>query len=1272
MAKLQALIAVLVYLSYCTMSSSAGGEWLTCYVSPDPRKQPCPGVPCDTLSNYVSNKSLSQCLGDSASMEFLSGTHFLQEPVIVVNVTSLSFTGIYNTTDSLRGLPPEPSSQIDCTISKHSNTNTVESSMGAFVFSNTTNLTMAYLTLIGCGGFETKGCGPHAAVSFTNVSNLALTNITVRNVTGFGLCGSNTLGTSTIANSTFAYNIAQTHKPWFPGGNMKLYFRDCSDSFHSQFHITSSSFIAGTYDWKTAYASGLAVTITNCSSVHIEISSSVFSRNKANVGGNMAISFHNTASSFLHPVVVKDCYIAHGTAYRGGGLHVSIVEFGSTKRVRNRSNNSLLLHINNTIFSQNYAWGIAGGLYITHSESASASFKPMQVLIEDSRFEYNIKGYHSYPGGIAVHTSTISAAGYTLHTLPRLEYSFRNCNFTDSHDASNDGFSASVFLVEESSVEFRDCNFMYNECTALAGAGSSILLQGNISFHNNYAANGAGLLLCERSLVYLFPNTTVLFFDNHAQNRGGAIYAENECLQSVPPCFYQLSASIAANPKSLLQTVQVRLINNTAESAGTAIFGGSIEYCYFIETLPYDYIRHAYVFDHVFNITHKASDTSSVTSDPMGICLCDVTKTCNPNTTRTQVHVLPGKTFNILAVVIGQRNGSVPGVVLANTASTSAFLDKAEYVQTLHSATCASLNFTVFSSRSNETLALHPENPAYTKLYLGPRWVDVIFERCPTGFIHSNVTYKCDCIQLLQQNGIVCDINEQTIKRVAPAWIGHISAHSIQGVLFHSHCPFDYCKTENVGLRVLNETLEQDAQCAFHHRGILCGQCEDGLSLMLGSSRCTRCSNTYILLLPVFALAGILLVVMLFACNLTVSEGTINGLIFYANVVQLNNSAFFPPSPQNIYLKILSRIPVVFIAWLNLELGIEVCFYNGMDTYTRTWLQFAFPIYIWTIAAVLILCSRRYNSVARLLGKDAVKVLATLFLISYTKLQRAVIAGLSVAIVAYSEGPDRVVWLYDGSVQYLQGKHIPLFVFATIVGLLSLPYPFALFFITCLQKSPTFEFLFCVKKLKPLFDAYTGPYSDNCRFWPGLLLVARVVLLTVYPFNVFGNPKVNLNLSACVCIILLMTSWIFRGGIYKHWLLDILEGFFIANLGFLSVTTAYFKSNNWQREAFAYASFVLSLLCFIGIMAYHTQKAAKASRYCWLANFGEYMSCYRLGPPGGYEPTQNEIPEENNETNRELEETVDVAQPAELSTPPIVHRHFDRYREPLLDEEDEP
>jgi len=159
--------------------------------------------------------------------------------------------------------------------------------------------------------------------------------------------------------------------------------------------------------------------------------------------------------------------------------------------------------------------------------------------------------------------------------------------------------------------------------------------------------------------------------------------------------------------------------------------------------------------------------------------------------------------------------------------------------------------------------------------------------------------------------------------------------------------------------------------------GFLCGQCRPHFSLVLGNSKCLQCSSLNILLLIPFALAGIALVLLLLIFKLTVAAGTINGLIFYANIVTVNHAIFFPHNQTNVL--------TVFIAWLNLDLDIETCFFDGMDAYIKTWLQFIFPLYIWSLVGLVIIVSDYSSKIARLFGSNPVAVLATLFLLSYAK-----------------------------------------------------------------------------------------------------------------------------------------------------------------------------------------------------------------------------------------------------------------------------------------------
>ena len=139
-----------------------------------------------------------------------------------------------------------------------------------------------------------------------------------------------------------------------------------------------------------------------------------------------------------------------------------------------------------------------------------------------------------------------------------------------------------------------------------------------------------------------------------------------------------------------------------------------------------------------------------------------------------------------------------------------------------------------------------------------------------------------------------------------------------------------------------------------------------------------------------------------------------------------------------------------------------------------TWLQFVSPLYIWTIMILVIAVSRKYHIAARLIGKNAVKVLATLLLLSYTKLLRTIITVFSFTDITYPDNSKRYVWLYDGNADYLRGKHIYLFTTAfVLLFVVVLPYTLVLVFVQSLQAKSEWKILSWVNTLKPLFDAYT-------------------------------------------------------------------------------------------------------------------------------------------------------------------------------------------------------
>ena len=355
------------------------------------------------------------------------------------------------------------------------------------------------------------------------------------------------------------------------------------------------------------------------------------------------------------------------------------------------------------------------------------------------------------------------------------------------------------------------------------------------------------------------------------------------------------------------------------------------------------------------------------------------------------------------------------------------------------------------------------------------------------------------------------------------------------------------------------------------------------------------------LTLTCICFAGIALVVLLLALRLTVAAGTINGLIFYANILAMNLEIFFQPQSKidSIPTKILANFFSVFIALLNLDLGITTCFYTGMDAYAKTWMQFAFPLYMWAVVGLIIVGNHYSGRVVSVFGSNPIAVLATLFLLSYAKLLRTVIATLSFTSLEYPNNLHIAVWLYDGNVRYLSGKHVPLFIAGMICLIfLFLPYTLLLIFSQWLQTKSHLKIFCCCNSryVKPFMDAYHALYKNNHRYWIGLMLLLRLVLFLIFAVNALGDPSVNLLATASITAAVLTTYIILGCRIYKTWSLGLLETSFIFNLNVLAVATLYVRISRGNQNAVIITSVGIAFVTFTGIIFYHSVQQLKGTR----------------------------------------------------------------------------
>ena len=982
---------------------------------------------------------------------------------------------------------------------------------------------------------------------------------------------------SLTGNITFESNSATT------GGGLHARWSNVSVTKRSKFEKNIAVFGGGIYTDNSTF---------------IFNDSSTFRGNKADYTGGGIYA----ARSVLN-FVGTSSMIENSAARDGGGIYTrdgSIINvLGSSNYQGNLAKDtgggisafqsSFKLAGHNTFESNKAAEG--GGFY---AFDCTVNFPGENTFIANSASNHGggftvVRSTLHLNGSTTFRNNSAASGGGMYIDDSKADIDGSNCFLNNTADSGGGAIYARYSEVEMNGKDLIVANTTGRQGAAIHASSNTSILQGSSSFMSNYANYGGGIY-SERSYLIMvhhncsYLNNTALrggaqyfdvnsnfslhqtahvnFQDNNATEFGGAIYVED--VPSRNECFFHIQ-----NNQSLdLDTTPLVFEKNTAGVRGSVLYGGLLNKCSFTSD------RHTNTLE-LFNISivkGNGDKGHSISSDPTQLCFCNTSKLDCTEITRSK-SIYPGQQVEVSVVAIDQSHLPIPALIHSTVHSGNNLIGS-ETISYETGDNCTSRSYSVTPKIPFNQLEVHPSNKSGNTIHL---IVNITFERCPIGFEPSNSTGECICDHRLWQYTNSCDINRQAIFQNSSStfWLGvSYNKGTPEGFIHHPFCPLDYCTTESkyINLR------DPDKQCNVNRSGLLCGKCKEGFSLVLGTSQCKECSNVYLALLIPIAFAGVLLVILLFLLHLTVAAGTLHGLIFYANIVAANHHIFFPQSSNN--------PAVIFIAWLNLDLGVQTCFYNGMDAYAKTWLDLVFPVYIWVIVGFLVYISHRSVTVTKLLGSSPVPVLATLFLLSYAKVLRTIIAALSLTVLHYPH-KNEMVWIHDANVSL--EKYIPLALAALLFLLfLFLPYTLLLLLGQWLQTKSHLHLLSWVKSpnLKAILDAYHAPYKPKHRYWTGLLLFIRCALFLVFAFNISGNDSVNL------LVIFSTTSGIFiwfalSGMVYKSWYLNALELSFILNLGILAAATHHVNQSGGSQGAVAYTSVGIAFLTFVGIVTYH-------------------------------------------------------------------------------------
>ena len=752
---------------------------------------------------------------------------------------------------------------------------------------------------------------------------------------------------------------------------------------------------------------------------------------------------------------------------------------------------------------------------------------------------------------------------------------------------------------------------------------SSISTDLKLHFIDNLAEKGGGVYLEMNSVIYIHkyaPSTEsypILKFTTNLAYYGGAIFnpdntkfgmctyfknrthsVPNECSIQILSLYGTMFSGLESSDMS---QQNVYFSGNNATS-GSSLYGGMLDKCTVSSMAHESSNIMGDELDAGLTYLETISDIqrSDIGSPPLKVCFCrDSQPDCDLQL-HPPMHIDRGDTVTVPVVVFDEAGNPIKDAsVYASLSSNNSNLCRHQQDQStpLHGE-CAGLTFRAFSIRASEDLILQIENspcehtvPHHIQVPLQFPWCD----NCPIGFRRfedQELGCRCDCHPDIKYYFSNCDSKTQMLQKGSSAWIAYVnSSNHSRGFIIHPHCPLDYCKPTISPIYInFNEENGANAQCAHNRSGMLCGSCPPDLSLSLGSSRCLTCPKLWPLqtigIIVSAFLVGIALVAVLLAINLTVAVGTLNGIIFYANIVAANSKIFLPFTQPNFI--------TVFISWLNMEFGIDTCFFEGMDAYWKAWLQLAFPAYVVFLVVTIIAITECSTRFAHLIGKkNPMATLTTLILLSYTKFLHTIIAAFSFATIRYPDGSSQIIWLPDATIGYLRGRHIVLFLAAIFIVVLSIVYTALLFswqWLLHYQHKTAFGWV-RNQKLCQFLEPYHAPYSFKHRYWTGLLLLVRVVLYVISAINVSGDPRVALVSTVILVTFLLLLKGFLGVRLYKKTFVDLLEVFMYFNLLMFSALSWYTLDSNPRAQAsIAYTSVSITIILLIIVLVYHIYK----------------------------------------------------------------------------------
>ena len=1180
---------ILLIVAFICLSTTTGESlYHTFWVTPSTEQGCGNRTPCDTIDGYGQNKSIFST--SNTTWMLLKGSHRTRLDITISLAANITFKGF---------------GRAACTLQV----------IGRIIVNDSSNFSIANVTLMA------------ADLRIENVSRLTLSNSTIRRI-DLVL----PIIRIFLTNPTGIYKIKDCKI------GEAIVIIDNHENFNTTDGYNSSIIIEGT---EIALETGISYFLRptkKLKDVSIVIRGSIMS------GMTFLITGYPQERFSLSVIDSQILWDFNLTFHVFNAPSVHSVEVAIQRCLFSNPNSAR--YPEGILFSVTFREG-----YTIQSVDYALPFYPTpNIEITDTEFDGTVSQVRNVVP-VAVHESTASYFTFQNCTFHRYE-GLRKPRFQGYHIP----ISSHVLVLKELwfPILLWNCKIINNIAGAISMSNSKLQIRGHNLIINNerwawtnaieiLTFNGLIEMICSK--ILLENDSQLLISHNYGLQYFGSIvtpptleisrysyHAEKQYKQchkgqeltthSDGSCFFQLvdqqghflklAGVTNFNGKIVFSNNRYELALKVGASATGEIYNGHLFNC--ILQTQGSYITTNLTLLKQF--IYPPSWTSKyVPTPPYYICLCDGHGNlknsslwdCKEN---TNMAVLPEeKDLTFYVSVVGDlgdiSNSSLVELDCEGDLSCiSQLLIRKECTRTIVSNVPIQVNKTAIILRLKWPFSFYQDLPI---TYYSIHKVNIL--RCPIGFKEDLIVMKCECRAFLIQHHFECHTTKNEgfyyiQVKYDNLWLGFQQG----SLVICDYCPSVFCnevlRTEGVTLEDSNAS-PTNKQCNEENGriGFVCSECPPGYSSVFGGYTCTQCNGPwFILIIPLYALAGLALIALLFLFNLTIMQGTINGISLFANVIYLYDDKLQGYAGKPFYN---------IISLLNFGSGFETCFYDGMDEFVKAVLQFAFPFYLISLVILIVIGAHKFNlRVFRIefIAKRAVPVLATLMVLTYTNLIGLVINALRYSkIIEHNAwtGEERmyIVWLYQPNIEYFQGRHLFLGVLAIAVTVLYLiPLTAITLFGDPLRRM-------CIRSLwfSHFLDVFHGAYRWPLGFWLGVRLLLRaifVVLLFVLQFQIFNFIVI---LSLCVFFYL---QWLIvkpfhkrfqpiintqqeKFGLFSNWIACHVnpmknDGFFLLVMVFFSAVN--FNANTTVNVIASILSISLATLQIIIIAAYHGWK----------------------------------------------------------------------------------